>query len=158
MNIENLFSHQRMLNKKLLIDENLNDYKITARMHLSIQIKISDLANSTNCFVYWKDAETNFDKDIILDKYIKTLNHLLTLGLDRGYCSLKEVSVENNEACLSDQFSNLFIDINDLRSFPSIDHYQTLLEDFLSLGLSLNLTLEEIETEFLNKTYFKIVH
>nr|WP_321835564.1 dUTP diphosphatase [Clostridium butyricum] len=53
-----------------------------------------------------------------------------------------------NDYCLSDQFLNLYIDINDLIASPSMDHYQTLFEDLLSLGLTLGFSEDEISGQF----------
>ncbi|NRV84845.1 dimeric dUTPase (all-alpha-NTP-PPase superfamily) [Clostridium beijerinckii] len=54
-----------------------------------------------------------------------------------------------NDYCLSDQFLNLYIDINDLIAFPSIDHYLTLFEDLLSLGLTLGFSESQIQNQFI---------
>ncbi|MFR3522834.1 MAG: dUTP diphosphatase, partial [Clostridia bacterium] len=54
-----------------------------------------------------------------------------------------------NDYCLSDQFLNLYIDINDLIISPSTDHFFTLLEDSLSLGVTLGYSEEEIFNSFI---------
>ena len=45
-------------------------------------------------------------------------------------------------------FLNLFIDINDLIISPSTDHFNTLLEDVLSLGVTLGYDEEQISKAF----------
>jgi dimeric dUTPase (all-alpha-NTP-PPase superfamily) len=72
----------------------------------------------------------------------------LTLGIDHKYTDLIAVSINPNDYCLSDQFLNLYIDINDLIASPSMDHYLTLFEDLLSLGLTLGFSEEQIENAF----------
>lgn len=156
MKLDYFFTYQKQLNEKILINQNLNDYKVTARMHLALQVNISELASETKCFIYWDDVNSSPKKEIVLEKYIHCLNHIFTIGLTREYTDIDEIMIEKSSLCLSDQFLNLFVDINDLRTSPSHDHYVTLLEDFFSLGLSLGLSLEIIKETFFNKDIFEV--
>lgn len=151
MNIKTLFEKQYECNKKLNIDPALNDYKLSARKNLEINIKLSSLADETKCYKYWIDDEinTNIDKSIVFQKYLDLFSQIITLGLDRNYVNSYEVKVIESEYCLSDQFLNIFIDINDLTISPSEDHYQTLLEDFIALGISLGYSEDQIINTFL---------
>lgn len=148
MFISNLFELQRENDKKLNINPELDEYKIRARQNLELHVKVSDLASETNCFAYTTDVKSNFDKDVILLKFVKCLKQVLTIGINNGYDILKEVSINHNEYCLSDQFLNLYIDINDLIISRSEDHFETLLEDLLSIGDTLGLSEQEIIEEF----------
>ena len=58
--------------------------------------------------------------------------------------------IKPNDYCLSDQFLNLFIDLNDLIISPSEDHYITLIEDFISLGITLGYSDSKISNGFIN--------
>lgn len=151
MDLNKFFSHQQKLNKTLIIDKNLNTYKVTARKNLTLQVKLNDLANETKCFVYWQHKDTKICKETVLTKYIDCLSYILTIGLDRNYSELKSVLVKPNDYCLCDQFLNLLIDVNDLIISPSLDHYNTLLEDYVSLGISLGFSIDLITERFLNK-------
>ena len=59
------------------------------------------------------------------------------------------MDIKSAEDCLSDQFLNLYIDINDLIISPSEDHFLTLLEDTLILGVSLGYSEAEILSAFI---------
>lgn len=148
MFISNLFKLQEKEYKKLNINPNLDEYKIRARQNLELHVKVSDLASETNCFAYTTDANCDFDKDVILLKFVQCLKQVLTIGVNNGYDTLEEVSVNHNEYCLSDQFLNLYIDINDLIISRSEDHFETLLEDLLSIGDTLGLSEQEITKKF----------
>lgn len=156
MNLDKLFSHQSNINAQLSVDKSLNEYKVTSRKHLALHVKLSDLADETKCFKYWTEKDPKISKQIVLEKYINCLGHILTIGIDKNYVTLDSISINPNDYCLSDQFLNLFIDLNDLIISPSIDHYQTLLEDFISLGISLGFSTNQIEERFFNITYCKI--
>ena len=149
MFISDLFKLQEENYKKLNINPELDEYKIRARQNLELHVKVSDLASKTNCFAYTTDVKNDFDKDVILLKFVQCLKQVLTIGINNGYNTLEEVSINHNEYCLSDQFLNLYIDINDLIISPSIDHFSTLLEDVLSLGVTLGYSEEQIINAFI---------
>lgn len=150
MQIENLFIIQKEANSKINIDSNLSGYKLLARKHLQLQIKMSDLANETKCYKYWLDDNNKLDKEAIFYKYISCFKQVLSLGIDNGYDDIVEITLQPSEYCLSDQFLNLYIDINDLLISTSKDHFITLLEDFLSLAISLGFSEQEIIDGFYN--------
>ncbi|MPQ43403.1 dUTP diphosphatase [Clostridium tarantellae] len=156
MDLDKFFFHQEQLNKQLLIDKSLNNYKVTARKHLALQVRLSELANETKCFVYWNQNDIKISKQIVLEKYIECLSHILTIGIDKNYNLCYSIKIKPNDYCLSDQFLNLLIDINDLIISPSVDHYNTLFEDFLSLGITLGFSTNKLEEIFFSKDLCKI--
>ena len=148
MQIEDLFRIQKEANNKITIDTTLSVYKLIARKHLQLQIKMSDLANETKCYKYWLDNDSTINKDEIFIKYISCFKQVISLGIDKEYDYIKDVTIQPSEYCLSDQFLNLYIDTNDLLISPSEDHFTTLLEDFLSLGISLGFSEQDIINGF----------
>lgn len=150
MNIKAFFEAQREKNTKIVIDESLSNYKISARKHLELHTKLSHLADETKCYKYWIGEDINFDNDIIFSKYIDCFSNIIIVGIDKGYDNIDEVPIKPNDYCLSDQFLNLFIDLNDLIISPSEDHYITLIEDFISLGITLGYSDSKISNGFIN--------
>ena len=150
MHIANLFEIESKSNDNLIIDSNLSEYKILARKHVQIHIAMSDLANETKCYQYWVGDEKTLNDDTILKKYIYCLKLIISLGIYNSYDNIEDIDIEPSECCLSDQFLNLYIDINDLVISPSEDHFITLMEDFLSLGISLGFTEKLITDSYSN--------
>lgn len=148
MHISHLFKIQREVANELPVDSTLSDYKVLARKNLELNVKISDLARATNCYKYWISTDPMLDKNKIFEKYMSCFNQIISLGLYNNYTDIDEVLVETSEYCLSDEFINLFIDINDLIISQSKDHFITLIEDFLSLSISLGFSEEMILTGF----------
>lgn len=146
MNIENLFEIQRTIDNNIIFDPSLSKYKVVARQNLELHIKMSDLANETKCYKYWIGDDPILNNDAIFDKYIICLQDILSLGLNNGYYDINdiEIELEESEYCLSDQFLNLYVDINDQVISPSKDHFLTLLEDFLNLSITLGFSIEKI--------------
>lgn len=148
MNLIKFYEHQGKNISHIILDPKISDSKISTRKYLMLNVKLGNLANETQCFKYWIDTEFKLKRDGILNKYIDCLAHILTIGMDKKYDDISEVSIEPNDCCLSDQFLTLYVDINDMMVSCSKDHFKTLLEDFLSLGHSLGFTDSQIEEAF----------
>lgn len=148
MNIKSFFEAQRERNKQITIDDSLSEYKIWARKHLELHTKISHLADETKCYKYWISEDENLNNSALFEKYLDCLAHIITIGIDKKYDKVEEIAIKPNDYCLSDQFLNLFIDLNDLIISTSEDHYITLIEDFISLGITLGYSETQIEESF----------
>ena len=122
MEIKSFFEAQKQRNKQLIIDSSLSEYKIWARKYLELHTKISHLADETKCYKYWSGEDFKIDKDALFKKYLDCFATIISIGIDKNYTSVEEISIKPNDYCLSDQFLNLFIDINDL-----ISKYRSLI-------------------------------
>ena len=149
MNIQPLFKVQKKYNDSLPINDELDSHKLQVRKNLEFEITLGTLANETICFNYLKKKTTPVNISSIFNKYITCISQALTLGIDHKYTDLIAVSMNPNDYCLSDQFLNLYIDINDLIVSPSMDHYLTLFEDLMSLGLTLGFSEYQIQNQFI---------
>jgi len=149
MNIQPLFKVQKNYNDNLPINEELDSHKLQVRKNLEFEIILGNLANETLCFNYLTKSTKPLNLNTIFNKYTHCISQALTLGIDHKYTDLIAVSMTPNDYCLSDQFLNLYIDINDLIVSPSMDHYLTLFEDLLSLGLTLGFSESQIQNQFI---------
>ncbi|AGF59521.1 MULTISPECIES: dUTP diphosphatase [Clostridium] len=152
MNIQPLFKVQKKYNDSLSINEDLDAHKLQVRKNLEFEIALGDLANETNCFNYLLNNSNPINITSVFHKYITCISQVLTLGIDHKYTDLIAVTMNPNDYCLSDQFLNLYIDTNDLIASPSMDHYLTLFEDLLSLGLTLGFSEAQIQNQFLKSS------
>ncbi|EOR24517.1 MULTISPECIES: dUTP diphosphatase [Clostridium] len=150
MEIIAFFEAQKEKNKNIIIDNTLSEYKIWARKHLELHTKLSYLADETQCYKYWLSEDIPVNKSILFEKYLDCFSHIINLGIYRHYDSIQEIIIKPNDYCLSDQFLNLFIDLNDLIISPSEDHYITLIEDFISLGITLGYSESKITESFIS--------
>lgn len=149
MEVKSLFQLQKEKNSKIVIDGTLSEYKVWARKNLELHTKISYLANETKCYKYWVSDDSPINKSTLFERYLDCFTHILNIGIDRNYDSIKKITLKPNDYCLSDQFLNLFIDLNDIIISPSEDHYITLLEDFISLGITLGYSKSKIKESFI---------
>lgn len=142
MNLSELFRKQEIFNKNVMKNQRSHQGEFKYEKILALQVKIAQIANDTNCFKYC-NLKTNIDKDLLLNKYMDCLYFIISIGLDNNYI-LKELQIKPLNINLTSQFETLYIDINDFVVCSSLDHYITLLEDYLSLGFSLNLSQKDI--------------
>jgi dimeric dUTPase (all-alpha-NTP-PPase superfamily) len=151
MDLKKLFDLQRELDSRISKEHHLEEESLFSQKALALQVEFGELANETRCFKYWSNKKPS-PKNIIIEEYVDCLHFILSIGLDKNF-----ENVELSRSCsinkTTDQFLDLFIDINDFLICSSIDHYITLFEDFLSLGLNLGFTDKEIEDAYLNKNY-----
>lgn len=148
MRFDRLFSLQKDLNNHIEQAHNLTGPLLSKKI-LALQVEIGELANETRCFKYWSNQGPS-SKDIILEEYVDCLHFILSIGLDKGYENIDFISIQP-ETEIIQQFLNLFIDINDFITCNSKDHYITLFQDFISLGFSLNFSIEDIENGYFKK-------
>lgn len=149
MNLSKMFTLQKELNDNISTRRSLSEYVLSQRTLLALHVKLGELANATRCFKFWSDKAPQ-PREIVFNEYIDSLNFILSLGLDKGYTDI-DVDIKHSEYCLTDQFLNLYIDIDDFIITSSKDHYATIFDDFLSLGASLGFSKDEIELAFLSK-------
>lgn len=149
MNLEKLFAMQKELDLRIRTQHNLQSQNLMQQKILALQVEIGELANETRCFKYWSNKQPS-SKEVILEEYVDCLHFILSIGLEK---ELTDISVEQRQVDSSstEQFLNLYIDLNDFVICTSKDHYITLVEDFLSLGLSLGFTHTDIEKAYMEK-------
>ena len=154
MDLKKLFDLQRELDSKISMEHHLENDMLFSEKALALQVEVGSLANETRCFQYWCNQKAS-PQNIILEEYVYCLYFILSVGIDKNFENIEPVlSCSVNKT--TEQFLDLFIDINDFLICSSIDHYITLFEDFLSLGINLGFTEEDIEKAYLNKNYMNI--
>ncbi len=142
MNLSELFNMQESFNENVSKNEVFQEHEMKYKKILALQIKIAEIASETNCYKYCK-VNSNFDSTVLLNKYTDCLHFIISIGLDHGYRA-DEVIPKSTDLNLTTQFENLYIDINDFVVCSSMDHYITLIEDYICLGTALKFAEKEI--------------
>ncbi|MDP4144866.1 MAG: dUTP diphosphatase [Bacillota bacterium] len=149
MDLKKLFDMQRELDNRIINEHKLQGESLFSQKVLALQVEVGELANETRCFKFWSNKGPS-EKDVILEEYVDCLHFILSIGIDRNFDDA-EVSVSKFNYKITEQFLDLYIDINDFIICASKDHYTTLFEDFISLGINLGFSEEEIEAAYLRK-------
>lgn len=149
MDLKKLFVLQKDLDSTIYNQDILLDNSLLPKKVLALQVKLGQLADATNCSKFG-NFEINKNTDLILEKYVDCLCFLLSMGTNENLDSLQISSLGTNYT-ITEQFLELYIDVNDFFTCNCPDNYLTLIEDFLNLGFSLGFTEESIFN-----TYFKL--
>lgn len=155
MNFNELFELQNLLDESIK-NESPVVQSILPQKLLSLEIQIGELASTTECCKNLNNT-TFSDKKRILEKYINCLSSILSIGVEKGFTNI-ELNISPHDIDLTEQFLNLFLDINDLIVCNSKDHYITLLEDFFALSFNLNLELHQIKDAYIQKNKNVLMH
>lgn len=150
MYFKKLFDMQETLDNRIIQNHNLCSESLFSKKILALNVEIGELANETRCFKYWSNKKPS-PKEVILEEYIDCLHFILSIGIEKHFTDTDNIEAKTSEYKLSDQFCNLYIDVNDFIVCSSKDHYLTLFEDFLTLGRSLKFSDEEIQNSYISK-------
>ncbi|WP_163193829.1 dUTP diphosphatase [Clostridium thermarum] len=151
MNLQRLFALQKELDLKIVSQHNLQEENLLQKKILALQVEIGELANETRCFKYWSDKEPS-SKEVILEEYVDCLHFILSIGLEKNFVDIN-LEPKTVNSSLTEQFLNLYIDLNDFVICLSYDQYLTLFDDFISLGIALGFTDRDIENAYLEKNH-----
>lgn len=151
MNLEKLFALQKELDLRIRSQHHLEAHNLIQRKILALQVEIGELANETRCFKYWSEKQPS-PKDVILEEYVDCLHFILSIGLEKEFPNIA-IEAKLTDTSLTDQFLNLYIDLNDFLICQTVEQYITLFEDFLSLGVSLGFTDKDVENAYFDKNF-----
>lgn len=149
MNLDKLFKLQHNLDERILKEHNLHEESLCSKKILALQVEISELANETRCFKFWSTKKAS-EKEVILEEYVDCLHFILSIGLEKDFHNI-DICIKNLHCDLCEQFMNFFINITDFIICASKGNYLTLFQNFLSLGLTLGFTEEDIENAYYKK-------
>lgn len=149
MNLDKMFSFQKELDEYTYHDLDSKKCSLISDKILAFQVQIAKLADETQCFNYWGKGNPP-RTSVLLEKYVDCLYYLLSIGLEKAYADIN-LSIKPMDIALTDHFLNLYVDLNDFLICSSKDHYLTLVEDFFSLSLSLDLTFDMVQEAYKNK-------
>lgn len=151
MNIEQLFNFQRILDERVLNNKDLKENNLLPKKILALQSGLGKLADETNCFKFWND-KIKICENTLLDVFMQCMGFILSIGLEKDFSKdLKLNVLGDTDHTITSQFLTLYIDINDFLICSSRDTYITLLEDFLILGKTLNISIKKIQDIYLRK-------
>lgn len=154
MDFKKLFRLQKDLDAQIIEEHNLKNETLFSEKSLALQVELGKLADKTRCFKYWS-CKSPVKREIILEEYINCLHCILSIGIDKKFDDINPSSAKFNYS-ITEQFLDLYVDINDFVICSSKDHYITLFEDFLSLGKNLGFSELEIENEYIRKNQLNL--
>lgn len=142
MNLEKLYIFQKKLDSQMQDRFDVQGKLLLSQKLLALQVKVGELANETQCFKFWVSKKSVVRRRI-LEKYRECLYTILSIGIEKGF-DVTEFELKEVEYELTEQFLNLYIDINDFMVCSSKDNYITIVEDLLGFSLIFGFTDDDI--------------
>jgi dimeric dUTPase (all-alpha-NTP-PPase superfamily) len=146
MNLKKIYEFQKEHDLAMQNRIDVNGKLLLSQKLLALQVKLGELANETQCFKFWLSKKSSI-KRRILEKYTECIYIVLSIGIEKGFTET-EFDVKEVEYDLTEQFLSLFIDLNDFMVCSSKDQYITLIEDILSLSISLDFNESDIADSY----------
>lgn len=153
MDIAKIYDMQVELDKKIMDKHQLKGSYKTKKI-LSIVVELAELANEVRCFKFWSNKGPS-EKSVILEEYVDALCFILSLCIEKEVrlSDLEYITISYNpKSELDRDFMDLFKSVLDLdQSFLKKTRYSMLLHHYISFGLKLGFTWEEIEEAYIKK-------
>ena len=78
LNLTNLFTWQKELDKKIHIEHKVNYKKIVKDLKLALLVELSELANEIRSFKFWSYKKAS-PKNVILEEYVDGIHFITSL-------------------------------------------------------------------------------
>jgi dimeric dUTPase (all-alpha-NTP-PPase superfamily) len=154
LNLKKLFEMQKALDNHIRNEHDLVDAYLVKEKTLALLVELGELANETRCFKFWSNKPAS-DKHVILEEFVDGLHFVITLCIDR------EISIHNANCLyisyrpngdLIDDFLALYKQIVIFREeLNSEKELEKLLDQYVSFGIKLGFTWEQIEQAYFEK-------
>lgn len=151
MKLKALFEMQTLLDNRIHQQHQVTYLSTERSRLLAFAVELGELANETRCFKFWslKPASSS---ETILEEYVDGLHFLLSYGIGLGFDALlEEIKAGQISVSLTDQFLKLFDFIPLVNPTISLEQYHLWFQAFLTLGLKLGFTENQIEKAYFQK-------
>lgn len=149
INLKELYQLQKDLDNEIAINHHVTYESTFPRRLLALIVEIGELANETRCFKYWSNKGPS-TKDVIMDEYADGLHFLLSLGipLNIDFYQYNLVKLDDN---LTDLFILMYKKAISLRDNYTKENYIAVMQLYLNLALSINMTSDDIIISYRKK-------
>ncbi|WP_017728521.1 dUTP diphosphatase [Halalkalibacterium ligniniphilum] len=176
MNLIKLFEMQRVLDGRIIKEKGLEGRDLLPQKILALQVELGELANEWRGFKFWSEDQkprtreylteyTEQDsilgpgaiwRNPLLEEYVDCLHFILSIGLELG-CENTLVGTADFFDNVTEAFNSVFTQVQTVANTPAFSsvvkrgRYSILFDYFLTLGVMLGFTWEQIEQEYLRK-------
>ncbi|MFC7393696.1 dUTP diphosphatase [Scopulibacillus cellulosilyticus] len=148
-----LFQEQRILDDRILENHDLESKDLLKDKLLAFYVEVGELANETRCFKFWSFKPAS-KREIILEEYVDGVHFLLSIGLDLEFNDASQLIIKytkKSRGSLTDHFHAVIESINRLREGTNQKNYQELYNEYLSLGIALGFSSNDIIDAYFKK-------
>lgn len=150
MNIDTMFELQQVLDTHIKEKHNLETENLIERKVLALLVELGELANETRCFKFWSIKPPS-SKDKILEEFVDGVHFILSIGLDLSYNAGFELTINEDELSIVDQFLSIYQRIAQFQLNHTKETYEGILTEYFNLGRLLGFSTEEIMFAYISK-------
>lgn len=157
MNLKHIFDKQRILDKKIIGNNNLQGKDLVPEKLTALQVEISELMNEWRGFKFWSDDQ-EIRKDKSLEEYADCLSFFVTIGIDLNineHQSFGETGGNRNPllvfALINERVAKAFWHDENDEETQLLICWSIAFDSFLWLGKLLGFTWEQIEQAYMDK-------
>jgi dimeric dUTPase (all-alpha-NTP-PPase superfamily) len=163
MKFKDLHEIQKLLDLSILMKCKANgkefgEKELYKSKVLALSVEVGELANETKCFKYWSEKH-NQCTDKALEEYVDCLHFILSIGNYKGQqieIDMKQIKWcykvhKKQDIQLTDIFLILKASVLLLLRGNNEFSYESVIREFLLLGMYLGFTEEQIITAYLEK-------
>lgn len=163
MEFKDLYEIQKLLDDNILENckskgKQISEKEIYKSKILALLVEIGELANETKCFKYWSEKHNQFTNKV-LEEYVDCLHFILSIG---NYKNQKiKIDMQHIKRCyeihkkqnipLIDIFLILKMTIVMFLKGTNEFSYESIVREFLILGMYLSFSQEQIIDAYLEK-------
>ncbi|CDQ17966.1 dUTP diphosphatase [Halobacillus karajensis] len=147
MNLEKLFEIQGGLDYHITKEKQLGEEDLTSNKILAFKVELGELLNEIpESFKFWSNRKDSKREDI-REEFVDGMHFLLSVAIERKYHTyVTNASLIVEEGNVIDFCNRTFES-----SINSSGEWLRVFETYLSLGVSLGFTLEEMEQAYYDK-------
>jgi dimeric dUTPase (all-alpha-NTP-PPase superfamily) len=151
MNLHKLFSMQAALDAHIEEQHGIKKEDVMEKKVLALLVETGELANETRTFKFWS-VKGPSDRETILEEYVDGIHFLLSLGISLNLeDTVLDLEPKQSESSLTSQFLEVYAKIQDFRKQLSNEAYREMFQSFISLGVMLGFSGQDIEEAYVSK-------
>lgn len=150
MNIDKLTTMQAGLDQHIETKHGLQSENLVERKILALLVEVGELANETRCFKFWS-LKGPSEREIILAEYVDGIHFILSLANDHGFKLSVPEEFSTDQRELTQQFIFLYQGISQFQNGITVESFQTMFTEYLTLGKMLGFSATDIEKAYVSK-------
>lgn len=145
-----MFKMQMALDQHIESQHGLQNEDLFDKKVLALLVELGELANETKCFKFWS-LKPPSPQSIILEEFVDGVHFMLSLGIECGFNHIEDISSNDIEGNLSEQFLRVYETVQAFRLERSLETYKNMFQNYLNLASILGFKDEEIKTAYISK-------
>ncbi|MEK3933933.1 dUTP diphosphatase [Sporosarcina sp. FSL W7-1349] len=149
MQLPKLFTMQRELDS--FIQNNRKPIEdVFEEKGLALLVELAELANETRCFKFWSTKGPS-ERAVILEEYVDSIHFLLSLGIEKGFDTLRNWPSGKVEGSLTQLFLKTTASIDKFLQELTMDSYEQVWIHYGAIARELGFSHEDILSAYIEK-------